>query len=97
MRLLDWLSENPLPSFALRTSLDAFSVTCFAVWAILKYSSFLPPLSAAATQRGVSPRPAKVSLGFAGLRYFGATGLRAPILSLWKVSEKLKVARVCRA
>src|SRR5262245_44530921 len=47
---------------------------------MLKCSSFLPDLSAAASQRGVSPRPAQVSLGFSGLRYFGATGPRAPIL-----------------
>ncbi len=40
---------------------------------ILKSSSFLPALRAAASHRGFSPRPAQVSLGFSGLRYFGAT------------------------
>src|SRR5215831_1729445 len=38
-----------------------------------KSSSFLPDLRAAASHRGFSPRPAQVSLGFSGLRYFGAT------------------------
>src|SRR5262249_5880624 len=60
--------------------LGALFVACFAVCAMLKCSSFLPALSAAASQRGVSPRPAQVSLGFSGLRYFGATGPRPPIL-----------------
>jgi hypothetical protein len=46
--------------------------------AMLKSSSFLPDFSAAASQRGFSPRPAQVSLGFSGLRYFGATEPRAP-------------------
>src|SRR6202011_3829646 len=43
-----------------------------------KSSSFLPDLSAAASHRGFSPRPAQVSLGFSGLRYFGATFPLAP-------------------
>jgi hypothetical protein len=44
----------------------------------MKCSSFLPDFSAAASHRGFSPRPAQVSSGFAGLRYFGATGPRTP-------------------
>src|SRR5215467_8412893 len=51
---------------ALRTFLGPFFVACFAACAMLKCSSFLPDLSAAASQSGVSPRPAQVSLGFSG-------------------------------
>src|SRR5271167_3884581 len=40
---------------------------------IAKSSIFFPDLIAAASQRGFSPRPAHVSAGFSGLRYFGAT------------------------
>src|ERR1700739_2873261 len=43
-----------------------------------KSSSFLPDLRAAASQRGFRPRPAQVSAGFSGLRYFGATLPRTP-------------------
>jgi 2,4-dienoyl-CoA reductase-like NADH-dependent reductase (Old Yellow Enzyme family) len=57
-----------------RAFLGAFFVACLAVWAMLKCSSFLPALIAAASQRGFNPRPAQVSLGFSGLRYFAATG-----------------------
>src|SRR5262249_21324288 len=42
--------------------------------AMLKSSSFAPVLSAAVSHRGLSPRPAHVSAGLSGLRYFGATG-----------------------
>src|SRR5262250_1855704 len=45
---------------------------------MIKSSSFLPDLSAAASHRGFSPRPAHVSMGFSGLRYFGATFPLAP-------------------
>src|SRR5215468_8636286 len=45
---------------------------------ILKSSSFLPVFSAAASHRGLSPRPAHVSAGLSGLRYFGATTPRTP-------------------
>src|SRR3546814_12610743 len=38
-----------------------------------KSSTFLPFLVSAAIQRGCLPRPVQVSLGLAGLRYFGAT------------------------
>src|SRR4029077_1740783 len=38
-----------------------------------KSSSDLPDLIAADSQRGFKPRPAHVSEGFSGLRYFGAT------------------------
>src|SRR6516162_7629922 len=41
--------------------------------AIKKSSSFLPPLIAAVSQRGLRPRPAQVSAGLPGLRYLGAT------------------------
>src|SRR5690606_17878519 len=40
---------------------------------IRKSSTFLPFLVSAASQRGCLPRPVQVSLGLAGLRYFGAT------------------------
>src|SRR3546814_10515847 len=40
---------------------------------IRKSSTFLPFLVSAAIQRGCLPRPVQVSLGLAGLRYFGAT------------------------
>src|ERR1700748_2204526 len=46
---------------------------------IAKSSSFLPDLIAAASHRGFRPRPAQVSPGFSGLRYFGATFPRAPL------------------
>src|SRR5690606_31006883 len=36
-------------------------------------SRFLPLAISAAIQRGCLPRPVQVSLGLAGLRYFGAT------------------------
>jgi hypothetical protein len=50
---------------------------------IKKSSSSLPPLIAAASQRGLRPRPAQVSAGFSGLRYLGATGpIRPPRASL---------------
>src|SRR5271156_6113787 len=45
---------------------------------IRKSSSFFPPLTAALSQRGLRPRPAQVSVGFSGLRYFGATGPFGP-------------------
>src|SRR5712671_4361487 len=73
---------------ALRTFLGAFFVARFAVCAMLKCSSFLPALSAAASQRGLSPRPAQVSLGFSGLRYFGATEPRAPGLTPLEVESR---------
>src|SRR6266700_5048285 len=61
----------------------AFFFTGFAAASLptppmLKSSSFLPDLSAAASHRGFSPRPAQVSPGFSGFRYFGATFPRAP-------------------
>jgi hypothetical protein len=40
---------------------------------IKKSSSFLPDLMAAASHLGLRPRPARVSAGFSGLRYLGAT------------------------
>ena len=45
---------------------------------IKKSSTFFPIFIAADSHRGLSPRPAQVSLGFSGLRYFGATGALAP-------------------
>jgi len=60
--------------FALRTFLWIFfSGTFFAEELRLNSSSFLPALSAVVSQRGFNPRPAQVSAGFSGLRYFGAT------------------------
>jgi hypothetical protein len=48
---------------------------------IAKSSILPPPLSAAASQRGLSPLPAQVSEGFSGLRYFAATGPpRRPVI-----------------
>src|SRR5262249_38325822 len=73
--------RTPHLLLALRTFLGPLLVACFAVCAMLKCSSFLPALIAAASQSGFSPRPAQVSLGFSGLRYFGATGPRAPTLN----------------
>src|SRR5262249_46646416 len=80
----------------LRTFLGVFFVACFAVCAMLKCSSFLPPLIAATSQRGFSPRPAQVSLGFSGLRYFGATGPRtpSPLERDWEVENRESLARV---
>jgi hypothetical protein len=43
---------------------------------IPKSSSFLPVFSAAASHRGFNPRPAHVSAGLSGLRYFGAIAPR---------------------
>jgi hypothetical protein len=57
---------------ALRVFLATFFL--LAPWAaMLKYSSFLPAFIAAVSHLGLSPRPAQVSPGFSGLRYFGAT------------------------
>src|SRR5258708_34031577 len=39
-------------------------------------SFFLPPLSAATSQRGLLPRPAQVSFAFAALRYFATKECR---------------------
>jgi hypothetical protein len=65
------------PGYFLRAFLGAARVLVAGV-AMLKSSSFLPDFSAAASHRGFSPRPAQVSVGFSGLRYFGATAPRAP-------------------
>src|SRR6202047_1505314 len=46
--------------------------------AMRKSSIFLPDLIAAANHRGFKPRPAQVSAGLSGLRYFAATLPRAP-------------------
>jgi len=58
--------------------LGGFFVASLTAWAMLKFSSFLPALIAAASQHGFKPRPIQVSLGFSGLRYLGATGPRMP-------------------
>src|SRR5262249_16087726 len=50
----------------------------FAERSIAKSSSFLPDFKAAAIHRGLRPRPAHVSAGLSGLRYFGATAPYAP-------------------
>src|SRR5262249_20325779 len=67
--------------FARPTFLGIFFVACFAVCAMLKCSSFLPALIAAASQSGFSPRPGEVVLGVSGLWYVGATGPRAATLN----------------
>jgi hypothetical protein len=45
---------------------------------IKKSSADFPPLIAAVNHFGLNPRPAQVSSGFCGLRYFGATGPLSP-------------------
>jgi hypothetical protein len=45
---------------------------------IRKSSADLPPLIAAVNHFGLNPRPAHVSSGFCGLRYFGGTGPLTP-------------------
>jgi hypothetical protein len=46
--------------------------------AIRKSSTDFPPFIAAVNHFGLNPRPAQVSAGFCGLRYFGATGPLTP-------------------
>ena len=69
-----------LPDFARRSSICAAHrglAICDAVlfrgW-ILKSSIRLPDFNCATSQRGCLPRPAQVSEGRSGLRYFGNTG-----------------------
>src|SRR5438034_1080216 len=69
---------NVSPTYFRRPFFGAAGRPLFTGAVILKCSSFLPVFSAAASHRGFSPRPAHVSAGFSGLRYFGATGPRAP-------------------
>src|SRR6266566_6264255 len=45
---------------------------------IRKSSADFPPLIAAVNHFGLNPRPAQVSSGFSGLRYFGGTGPLSP-------------------
>jgi hypothetical protein len=45
---------------------------------IRKSSADFPPLIAAVNHFGLNPRPAQVSSGFCGLRYFGGTGPLTP-------------------
>jgi hypothetical protein len=45
---------------------------------IRKSSADFPPLIAAVNHFGLNPRPAHVSSGFCGLRYFGGTGPLSP-------------------
>src|SRR5260370_18180392 len=45
---------------------------------IRKSSADLPPLIAAVNHFGLNPRPAQVSSGFCGVRYFGGTGPLSP-------------------
>lgn len=65
------------PNYFLRDFL-ATARTFLPLPLMLKSSSFLPCLSAAASQRGFRPRPAQVSAGFSGLRYFGGTAPLGP-------------------
>src|SRR5258706_14150287 len=69
--------DNVSPTYFRRAFFGA-ARPLFTGTVILKSSSFLPDFNAAASHRGFSPRPAHVSVGFAGLRYFGATGPRMP-------------------
>jgi hypothetical protein len=67
----------PFPRY-FRRAFFAAARPLFIGAVILKSSSFLPVFSAAASHRGFSPRPAHVSSGLSGLRYFGATAPRRP-------------------
>src|SRR5438128_6265439 len=49
-------------------------VIAYAACLIRKSSIRLPDFSCAASQRGLLPRPAQVSDGRSGFRYFGTTG-----------------------
>ena len=53
---------------------DAFAPAAFGAPPIKNSSISCPAFKAAASQRGLRPRPAHVSLGLSGLRYLGATG-----------------------
>jgi hypothetical protein len=70
-----------------------FATVFFSGVAMLKSSSFLPALMAVVSHRGFNPRPAQVSEGFSGLRYFGATLPRTPLL--W-VAAAPDPARRCK-
>src|SRR5277367_3438122 len=61
-----------------RVLLAGFAADALDAPGIRKSSSVLPDLTAAVSQRVLSPRPAQVSSGFSGLRYFGATGPFGP-------------------
>jgi hypothetical protein len=62
----------------LRAFLRPFAFDDGLAPAIRKASCFLPALIAAVNHRGFKPRPAQVSAGLSGLRYFAATLPRGP-------------------
>src|SRR5258706_5074339 len=67
--------DNVSPTYFRRAFFGA-ARPLFTGTVILKSSSFLPVFNAAASHRSFSPRPAHVSAGLSGLRYFGATAPR---------------------
>src|SRR6266403_5851860 len=69
--------DNVSPTYFRRAFFGA-ARPLFTGAVILKSSSFLPVFSAAASHRGLSPRPAHVSAGLSGLRYLGGTAPRTP-------------------
>jgi hypothetical protein len=72
-------TERYLRAFRALPGAFVFGLACAE---IEKSSNFPPRLMAAVIHRGFNPRPAQVSAGLSGLRYFGATTLprRASIL-----------------
>lgn len=71
------VDDNGRPTYFRRAFLGA-ARPFFRGAVMLNSSSFFPDFSAAASHRGLSPRPAHVSAGLSGLRYFGATAPRRP-------------------
>jgi hypothetical protein len=72
--------QSYLPALRIfRVFLVGLAAEALTAPGIKKSSCSLPPLMAAASHRGFSPRPAQVSAGFSGFRYLGATG---PLRSL---------------
>jgi hypothetical protein len=67
-------------AFRVFRTFGCFAERPFDAPAIRKSSNDLPPLMAATNQRGFSPRPAQVSVGFSGLRYLAATEALRPTL-----------------
>jgi hypothetical protein len=80
-RWKDWESvADYFLAFRIFRTLGCFAEEAFDAPAIRKSSNDFPPLMAAVSQRGFNPRPAQVSVGFSGLRYFGATEPPLPTL-----------------
>src|SRR5260370_13550555 len=80
------MSPHPQLVYPARVGLDHYRLDLRLVrrfradLSIKKSSSFLPPLIAATSHRGLAPRPAQVSPE--GPRYFGATSLPLNALTL---------------